>query len=311
MPRVARLKVERGAAWYHVCARVAGRKGEYPLDEGGCSRRLVELLRHFSKTYFCQVAGFCVMGNHYHLLLRFEETRSVEREELRRRARVLYPRSDKQLRGWSPEQWARLEARLFDLSELMRNLQAAFARWYNRAHTRRGRFWAERFKSTLLEDGQAVVDCLLYVELNPVRAGIVVRPEDHEGSSCLLRHAKADRWLLGLGELVGARRRREAMREYRCLLYHRGNVPTKEGQAAIPDALLEAEAARGYAASGVFSKRLRYFVDGLAVGSEGFVTEVLSRLREAGVYRRRVRPIRQAAGEVSALREQRSHAVAF
>jgi REP element-mobilizing transposase RayT len=311
MPRVARLKVEEGAAWYHVCARVAGHKGEYPLGKGGCSRRLVDLLRHFCKAYFCQVAGFCVMGNHYHLLLRFDEARPLERGELERRARVLYPRSRKVLEGWSDEQWARLECRLFDLSELMRNLQAAFARWYNRAHTRRGRFWAERFKSTLLEDGQAVVDCLLYVELNPVRAGLVVRPEDYEGSSCFLRHAKADRWLMGIAGLVGARRRREAMGDYRCLLYHRGSVPSKEGQAAIPDSVVEAEAARGYAASGAFSKRLRYFVDGVAVGSEGFVLEVLSRLREAGVYRRRVHPIRLAVGEVAALREQRSHAVGF
>ncbi len=50
----------------------------------------------------------------------------------------------------------------------MGNVQSAFARWYNKTYQRRGRFWADRFKSVYLETTQAVQDCLLYVELNPV-----------------------------------------------------------------------------------------------------------------------------------------------
>ena len=311
MPRVARLKVESGSAWYHVCARVAGHKDDRPLEDMACQRTLVALLRHFAKAYFCEVAAFCVMGNHYHLVLRLDEPREVDREELEARAKVLYPRSDKQLKAWSPKQWSRLEARLFDLSELMRNLQAGFARWYNGSHERRGRFWAERFKSTLLEEGEAVLDAVLYVELNPVRAGLVERPEDWEGSSSFFRAAGTDRWLGPVTELVGQPVRKKAQVEYRYLLYHRGAVPSREGQASIPEDVLEAEARRGYEARGAYAKRLRYFADGVALGSEEFVRGLLDRLRQGGRYQRRRHPVAQPVGGLTSLREQRSHAVTF
>ena len=44
-------------------------------------------------------------------------------------------------------------------------------------------FWSDRFKSVLVEDGETLVNCLAYVELNPERAGIVVRPEAYRWGS--------------------------------------------------------------------------------------------------------------------------------
>lgn len=78
------------------------------------------------------------------------------------------------LDGWLAVHWERFQSRIFDVSELMRSLQSKIARWFNLAHNRRGRFWADRFKSVLLEDEKAVFDCLLYVELNPGPAGTVL-----------------------------------------------------------------------------------------------------------------------------------------
>ncbi len=60
------------------------------------------------------------------------------------------------------------DTRGFDLSEFMRHVQSAFVRWYSKTYQRRGRFWADRFKSVHPETTQAVQDCLLHVELNPV-----------------------------------------------------------------------------------------------------------------------------------------------
>jgi hypothetical protein len=90
----------------------------------------------------------------------------------------MYPSKASQIQidGWTEEEWERFRQRLFDVSELMRNIQSSFARWYNRSYDRRGRFWADRFKSVFLETETAVLDCMLYVELNPVRAGLVERP---------------------------------------------------------------------------------------------------------------------------------------
>ena len=125
------------------------------------------------------------MGNHYHLLLWFDERREMNRDELFKRAQLLYPEA--LLKGWLRANWQRFEERIFDVSEFMRNFQAAVARWYNYTFSRRGRFWAERFKSTLLESDEQMIDCLLYVELNSVRAGIVTHPEEYEGSSFYYR----------------------------------------------------------------------------------------------------------------------------
>jgi len=313
MPRMARVKDSTVNSWYHVCARVAGDRDDRPLLEPAARDRLVRILRHYTAVYFCRVAGFCVMGNHYHLVVGFDAEREVPRDELWRRARRMYPdgRDRARLEAWSEDDWERYRRRLFDVSELMRNVQSAFARWYNRTHGRRGHFWAERFRSTLLEEGRALVECLLYVELNPVRAGLVERPEAWKGSSAALRVAGLDGWLMSLEELHGVPSAERARVEHRYLLYHRGAVPTRPGQAAIPHEVLEREVARGFGGGGAYRVRLRYFVDGLVVGSEAFVRAHLERLLAAGRYRRRRDPIPQLGGAHHSLREQRSTAAVF
>ena len=50
------------------------------------TRRLIQTIEHFSAIYFCEVAAFCVMGNHYHLVVKFEGLREVGRAELRTRS---------------------------------------------------------------------------------------------------------------------------------------------------------------------------------------------------------------------------------
>jgi len=310
---MARLKLSGREAWYHVHSRIAGRRGEFVLAEPAPTRRLIEIIQHFSGVYFCQVAAFTVMGNHYHLVVKFEAPRPVSRRELESRARKMYPGRffEPRVGSWTDEEWERYRQRLFDLSEYMRNIQAAFARWYNRSHDRRGRFWADRFKSVLLQDERAVVDCMLYVELNAVRAGLVERPEDWEGSSIFLRELGKDSWLAPLDGILRGAKGELGLAEFRARLYHRGNVPTKPGQAAIPQEVLEEEEARGFKRRGMFRKRLGYFVDGLAIGSEELLREQLNRLREQGCYRRRRNPVPHLGGIHHSLREQRSTAIVF
>jgi len=313
MARLARLKFTDRDMWYHLYSRAAGHRGEYPLLKPVARRRLLETIEHFSGIYFCEVAAFSVMGNHYHLVMRFEGEREVAREDLLERARRMYPGRVAQegIEGWSEEEWEHYRRRLFDVSEYMRNVQAAFARWYNRSFDRKGRFWGDRFKSTVLGDARAVLDCVLYVELNPVRGGLVERPEEWEGSSVFLREIEGDGWLVPLGDLVGQQSRAKALAAFRSLLYHRGAVPTREGQASISEEVLEAEAARGFKARGMFLKRLGHFVDGLAVGTEEFIREQLAVLREEGRYLRRKHPIPHLGGIHLSLREQRGRAAGF
>jgi putative transposase len=309
MPRLARIKTEEGGAYYHLYCRTAGLKGEFPLDSPLCRRKMLDLIEHLSRVYCCSVLGFCLMGNHYHLVLWFDKRRKMSREALFERARLLYPKT--LLKGWLRANWARFEERIFDVSEYMRNFQAAFARWYNQTFARQGRFWGERFKSTLLEDEKHVVDCLLYVELNPVRAGIVAQPEAYEGSSLFYREIGKDKWMMPLQDLMGQKKRYMSLRDYKAMIYYRGNVPTKGGQAAIPDRIVKAEEARAFKTQGAYRKRMRHFVDGVVIGSKAYVRKEIERLREQGRYLRRKNPIDQLNGHHTSLREQRGPEVAF
>ena len=307
MPRAARWKVSGVQAWYHVHSRVASYRGDYPLSEPLVTRRLIDIIKHYSSIYFCDIAAFSVMGNHYHLVLRFDPEAPLSREELDARAHLMYPGPSYNLfpANWSEDDWEHYRHRLFDLSEFMRNVQAAFARWYNETFDRSGRFWGDRFKSVVLGDMQAVLDCMLYVELNPARAGLTEHPEEWEGSSIYLRELGKDSWLMPIEKLLNRTSKKQALQEYRERMYYRGAVPTKEGQAAISQEVLREEIARGFKTRGMYRKRLRYFVDGLAIGSESFIREQLVRMREDGTYRRRKNPIPQLGGVHLSLRAQR------
>lgn len=313
MARVGRIKYKEDDAWYHLYSRVAAFKGDYPLSDPVPMRRLIEIIEHFATIYFCEAAAFCIMGNHYHLVVKFDRIRPVSQENLRARTRLMYPArtSQKQVDCWSEEAWEHYRQRLFDVSEFMRNVQSAFARWFNHTYQRRGRFWADRFKSVFLEDARAVLDCMLYVELNPVRASLVERPEEWQGSSLFFRELGKDNWLTPLGNVLDQSDRRNALREYRERLYFRGNVPTKVGHRAISQEVLNQEIARGFVTRGLYRKRLAFFVDGLAIGTESFIRDQLARLREEGHYKRRKNPIPQLGGLHLSLREQRSTAKTF
>ena len=80
---------------------------------------------------------------------------------------------------WIPS----LREKLSSLSEFMREIKVGFARFYNRCHNRRGYFWGDRFKSVIVENGETLINCLAYIDLNPLRAGLVDRPEDYRWNS--------------------------------------------------------------------------------------------------------------------------------
>jgi hypothetical protein len=92
----------------------------------------------------------------------------------------------------------------------MRNIQQGYARWYNKTYARRGRFWADRFKSTLLYGEDALLECMQVVDLNPVRAGMVGRPEDYTFGAFALREGGEAGLLLGLRDLLSEKTEGEA-----------------------------------------------------------------------------------------------------
>ena len=174
----------------------------------------------YSDAYFCGVSAYSLLGNHSHMVARFEAPREVGREELHRRALLLYPDGERMLSRWSDDVWERLHCRLFDVSELMRNIQGQFAVWFNKEFDRRGHSWGERFQSGILADGDAVLDTMLYVELNPVRAKLVEAPEQWEHGSSFCRSQGLDDWLMPLEEALPGLDPETVEADYRSRLYH-------------------------------------------------------------------------------------------
>ena len=253
------------------------------------------------------------MGSHFHLVMRFDRPRSVSRKELENRALALYGKKRlKWLEAWPKASWDRFEKRLFDVSEFMRNLEEAFAFWYNAAHNCKGHFWADRFRSTVLGGPEAVLDAILYVELNGVRAGLAECPEAYKGGSLYLREADQDSWLMPLREFMHeSGTKKELYARFKELCYYRGTVMTKPGQKTIRPEIVEREKARGFAQRGVFLKKLRCITDGLVLGGEAEVLTFLGKLRLKGQKwaLRRKEAAKHLDGAFYTLRKQRDNYV--
>jgi REP-associated tyrosine transposase len=278
MARYARIKNSDQDAWYHIGAKTSGFKGEFPLAKPECREKMISLLVFYSRAYSCNLASFCIMGNHWHGLIEMLAYRKLSRQELEQRAAQIYPQWKKITAKWHNEDWERFNRRLFDISELMRNIQASFATWYNKRFKRSGRFWGDRYRSTVFEKFSSVLNCMIYIELNPLRVGLVSCPEAWRGSSIFFREAGLDRNLMPLNEMLGTKKEKSALKELRSLIYSRGSVTTKPGQAKIPEKILLAEAKRGFRVRGAYLKKISYFSSAGALGSKQFVKEMFANL---------------------------------
>jgi REP element-mobilizing transposase RayT len=151
--------------------------------------------------------AYAVMSNHLHVVLRVDPVTASEwgDEEVIRRWVKAFPgtRSGEDLERWSearvvvllanPDKVKEIRNRLGSLSWFMRALNEPIARMANREDHCSGRFWEGRFKSQALLDEQAVLSCMAYVDLNPVRAKICDQLEGSEHTSLTQRIETARR----------------------------------------------------------------------------------------------------------------------
>lgn len=98
MARLPRIKIGDQNTFYHITARVIGTPDWFLFADSAVRNKLLRLIREYTRAYFCRVASFSLMSNHYHLLVAFEAARKLSREELRDRATLLYPDPEKVLK---------------------------------------------------------------------------------------------------------------------------------------------------------------------------------------------------------------------
>ena len=289
--------------------RVAGSPKFFPLQSSLARRQLTETIRFYVGAYRCRMFAFEVLDNHYHLIVHFEKFRELTHPQLEQEAAGLYGKRWKtKTKDWDGPRWLYFNRRLFDVSALMQHINGEYAKWFNREHGRRGHLWAGRFKNPELIGLHAIQECLLYVELNALRDRLVEQPEQWEAGSAYWRaKGQGASFLAPLHELFPATSQYTSFEIYRARLYSRGGVVAGENSAeALRD--LTCQGQEGLVRPGLFRSRIRFFTDGVVIGSRAAVSDSIDRFRRQGHYRRRRHPISQLEGQLFTLREQRSHA---
>jgi len=301
--RFPRVKAE-GQGLYHCISRVVdgllifGSTGARALE----AEQFIALMRRLEAFSGVRVLTYTLMANHIHLLCEVPEPRPLSQSEVLERIQACYGPARVQalqeqlgrLAGQPDalEQSNRLlepyRKRMHDLSIFMKELKGGFAQGFNRRHGRYGALWAERFKSLLLEAGQAVVKVAAYIDLNPVRAGLCADPKDYrycgygealgQGSCTLAK--EGIRTILGLAPSICWE---QLSAEYRKQLFLRGAVATSRHGPAFDSAktqeVVDQEQGQLSAQERLRCK-IRYFSDGVILGSRTFVEFHCQRLKQ-------------------------------
>ncbi|MBT3531209.1 MAG: transposase [Gammaproteobacteria bacterium] len=199
--------------YYHCisrCVRRAYLCGDDPVSGQNFDHRkqwLVTRIKQLSSQFSIDICAYAVMSNHYHLVLfvNKKKAESWSDEEVIQHWTELFPRNASLIKTLRMNMKSRAaqkqlastvslwRERLMDISWFMRCLNESIARRANKEDECSGRFWEGRFKSQALLDEKAVVTCMAYVDLNPVRAGISESLEASDFTSVqerLINHAK-------------------------------------------------------------------------------------------------------------------------
>ena len=199
MGRTKRQWVSQLVGSFHIISRVAGGTGSDFILQDQEKEFFLKLLERFASGFFVEVHAFAIMSNHFHIFATGMElkAKNASKQELLRRYKLLYPKeSEPPPGGYEPNGgiiWdedggiERLRERLGSISRFVQELKQSFSRWYNKTHNRKGYLWNDRFKGVIVNHGEAQLMCSAYIDLNPVRACIVERPEDYRWCSMGLR----------------------------------------------------------------------------------------------------------------------------
>jgi REP element-mobilizing transposase RayT len=302
---------------YHLMSRTAG--GEHLFGDVE-KEAFVRVMRRLERFAGVEVLTYAVMSNHFHLLARVPDREKFLRrfegegceEKLLEHLTLLYSEAyvaglrhelaDLRSRGMSKpaeELMDRFRKRFCDVTLFMKELKERFSRWFNKHHGRRGTLWMDRYKSVLVQDGDALRTMAAYIDLNPVRAGLVKDPKDYRWCGYAEAVAGSKRARRGLCRVMdrpldswnekavkGAASSLTAAEWFRCWLFGEGGEVEKSawsgGRKGVPKEkvkeVLKAGGKLGLAE--LLRCRVRYFSDGVAIGNRPFVEGFFNERRE-------------------------------
>jgi REP-associated tyrosine transposase len=143
------LRIEYPNAWYHVMNR--GRRQEDIFKNKSDYDLFIEIIKETMQLWKLRVAAYCLLPNHYHLLVQTPEA---------------------------------------NLSRCLRHIDGVYTQKFNRLHNIDGPLFRGRYKSILVEADSYLLPLIKYIHRNPVRAGLAEKPSDYEWSSHRLYLAK-------------------------------------------------------------------------------------------------------------------------
>ena len=292
--RTARLFGE-GVAYYHCISRVVDKRYIFDDLEKVRFRKMMRKMEAFTGV---NVVTYVIMSNHFHLLLKVDSSASISDEEVICRVSTFYGSEHAELlkreyqaaikNGYTEGAKAiidRYRHRMNNLSQFMKELKQRYSIAYNNSHGRCGTLWEERFESLLVEGEAKILSMTAaYIELNPVRAGIVEDPKDYPfsgyGEACAGKTV-AQRRLTSIMNALGVTTAEGwSAEQYRVYLFQQG-ITYQKGGTGNPKFIEQAE--KVLAQGGVLPLnellycRIRYLSAGVAFGSRGFINNLFKK----------------------------------
>jgi REP element-mobilizing transposase RayT len=326
---------ESRSVCYHAGDRVNGLL--FLLKDRKTKEKFIQMMRMHEAYTDVRVLSYVIMDNHFHLLLEVPPKKKgapvpmsdeVFLEKIKAFNSAEYYKDIKQMLGRLRESGADAAAeeikakhtcRMRDLSCFMQGLKRRFSQWYNKTHNRTGTLWEGRFKSIIVQDGYACRVMSSYIDLNPVRAGMVERPEDYRWSSYgeAMKPSlgeKSDYWrakareglcrVMQLNRETGGRTpadesevlwERQGAEWYRMMLYADGEEvfvrKPKEGvvggeSVSVRKGFQRKDVEKVLSQGGKLSFgealrcKIRYFSDGMVFGTKDFLNDLFKETKE-------------------------------
>lgn len=187
------LQIDLASTTYYHCisrcvrrAFLCGKDYDSGQDFNHRKQWIVERMKWLSNIFAIKICAYAMMSNHYHMVLYVdvERVEAMTDADIFKRWAQLCPLDVKSYRQKPPtdillqQKLALWRERLCSISWFMKYINEYIARRSNREDGCKGRFWESRFKSQALLDEGAILAAMVYVDLNPIRAGIVDQPEE-------------------------------------------------------------------------------------------------------------------------------------